>query len=124
MTRSYQRGMTMWSAAFVIGTLGFFLFLLFKVIPPYLEDMKIKTALESLAKEANGGALSKADMITRLDKRFDIDMVTAVKPTQLALEKRGKKQVIRMSYENVVPLFYNVSLLLEFNHEHEVRSVD
>ncbi|HEX9812450.1 MAG TPA: DUF4845 domain-containing protein [Burkholderiales bacterium] len=120
MTRNRQRGMTMWSAAFVIGVSVFFLFLFFKLLPPYLEDLKVSTALNGLATESGAGAMSKAELLSRLEKRFDIDNVTNVKSNQLAIETRGKVKVMRLSYEVVVPLVYNVSALLEFDHVSQV----
>jgi len=120
-----QAGMTMWSAAFVIGTLAFFLFLGFKLLPPYIEDMKVRSALDGLARDPGVASMSRADLIAALDKRFDIDSVTTVKPAQnLFLENRGKTRVIRVTYEAVVPLFYNISALLEFNHTREAGRVE
>ncbi len=120
MTRSQQCGMTMWSAAFVIGVSVLFLFLFFKLLPPYLEDLKVRTAINGLAAESGASAMSKAELVSRLEKRFDIDNVTNVKSNQLAIETRGKAKVMRLSYEVVVPLAYNLSALLEFDHVSQV----
>lgn len=124
MYRQTQRGMTMWSAAFVIGVAVFFLFLLFKLFPVYMEDLKVRTAIDGLAKEANASAMSKAELVERLSKRFDIDNVTTVKPSQVAIQQQGRGQVLRLNYEVVVPLAYNVSALLEFDHARPIRSAE
>lgn len=120
-----QAGMTMWSATFVIAVVVFFMFLGFKLLPVYLEDMKVTSAIDSVARDPNVGSMSRADIITVLDKRFDIDNVTTVKPAQnVFLENRGKTRVLRITYEAVVPLFYNISALLEFNHVREAGRVE
>jgi hypothetical protein len=119
-----QHGMTMWSAAFVIAVVVFFLFLLFKLLPPYLEDLKIKTALDGLASEPGAGAMTKAELVSHLAKRFDIDYVTNVQARQLGVDVRGNSKILRMNYEIVVPLAYNVSALLEFNHERQVTGAE
>lgn len=124
MSASRQRGMSMWSALFVIGVVAFFLFIFFKLIPPYLEDMKVGSALDSLARDPNIGSMSKGEIMEGLSKRFDVDNVTAVKPGQLELKPMGKMKSLVMNYEVVVPLFYNVSLLLEFSHARQVRSAE
>lgn len=124
MSASRQRGMSMWSGLFVIGVLAFFLFVLFKLIPPYLEDLKVKTALDGLMREPSVETMSRADMVERLDKRFDIDNVSNVKAAQLQIKPMGKMKALSMNYEVVVPLFYNVSLLLEFAHARQVRSAE
>lgn len=121
--RSRQRGMTMWSAAFVIATLGFFLFLFFKLLPPYMDDFKIQSAMRSLfAGSSVPATLPEAQ--EALGKRFEIDSINNVGVGQLKLEKRGRKNVFRMNYEVVVPLFYNVSALIEFDHAYEVAGVE
>lgn len=122
--RNRQRGMTMWSAMYVIGTLSFFMFLGFKMFSPYMEDKNIKNALAGLARDPNVASWTKADMVASLEKRFDTNYVTGVKPNQLKVEKRGTKQVLSFEYEVVVPLFYNISLLFDFNHKYEVAAVE
>ena len=122
--RTRQNGMTMWSAAFVIGVAVFFLFLVFKLLPPYLEDLKVRTALEGVAREANSGGLTKVELVERLEKRFEIDNVTNVAASQLVMQSRGRFQVLQLNYEVVVPLAFNVSALLEFNHARQVSAAD
>lgn len=124
-THKRQTGMTMWSATFVIAVLGASMFLSFKMIPPYVEDIKIKRALDGLARDPGVASMTRNDMVGALAKRFDIDNVTDVDLTKsLFIEARGRTRVIRVSYERVVPLFYNVSALIDFNHVREVRGVE
>lgn len=124
MMRVRQNGMTMWGAAFVISIAVIFLFLLFKLLPPYLEDLKVSTAMEGLSHEANVGAVSRGELVERLERRFDIDNVTNVKAAQLSLQQQGKTKIMRITYEVVVPLVYNVSALLEFDHARQVSVVE
>lgn len=124
-SRKAQRGATFWSLLFFLGVLSFFLFLGFKLFPPYMDDFKVKAAMDSLAKQPDVGSLSKAALADSLRKRFDIDMITGVDPGKyLALEQRARTRVIRFNYPVVVPLMFNVSALLEFEHAREVRAVE
>lgn len=125
MVARAQRGMTMWSAMFVIGTIVFFLFLGFKLFPAYMQDLKVKSAMDSLMQEPNAGAMTRGEMVERLDKRFDIDMVDGVKPREsLNVQQHGKMKSVRLAYEVVVPLAYNVSALLEFDHAYQLASTE
>lgn len=118
-----QRGITFWGLLFVLGVLAFFLFLMFKLFPPYMEDFKVKGALDSLARQSDIGSMSRGDIAAALYKRFDIDNITGVKlDKDLTVETRGRTKVIRIRYENVTPIIANVSILLEFDHAKEVRS--
>ena len=117
-----QQGMSFWGLVFFLGVLAFALFIGFKLFPPYMEDFKVKAALDSLARQPDVGTLSRADISTALEKRFDIDNIDAVKLGQdLSVETRGRQKVIRIRYDNVVPVAGNLSILLEFDHIKEVR---
>lgn len=124
MTPRQQHGMTMWTAAFTIFVAVFFLFLFFKLLPPYLEDLKVETAINGLAAEPDAGAMSKAALVSHLGKRFDIDNVTNVGAGQLTVETRGGERVLHISYEVVVPMAFNVSALLDFDHASQVASAE
>ena len=104
---------------------GFPLFVGFKLFPPYLDDFKIKSALDSLTKQSDIGSLSKAAISESLRKRMDIDNIGYVDPVKdLSLENRGRVRVIRVRYQPVIPLMFNISVLLEFDHTREVRGVE
>jgi hypothetical protein len=124
-SRNTQKGMTFWSLLFMLGVLAFFLFIGFKLFPPYLDDFKLKSALDSLVKQPDVGSLSKAAMANSLRKRMDIDNIGYVDPGKdLSLENRGRVRVIRVRYQPVIPLMFSVSALLEFDHTREVRAVE
>ena len=123
--KSRQQGMTMWSLAFVLGVIAFVIFLIFKLLPPYVEDMKVRAALDGIARQDNAGAMTRAEIASALSKRFDIDNVDTVKPDQhLTVERAVGKKIIRISYEVFIPMVSNISLLLDFNHIREVASVE
>lgn len=121
MNRARQRGMTMWGTAFVVFVGVVFLLLLFKLLPVYLEDLKIRTAMDGLAREPGALAMSRAELVDRLTRRFVVDSVTRVSPNQLRVGANRGRKVLGIRYEVVVPLAYNVSALLEFDHEHPIR---
>ncbi len=121
--RHKQRGMTLWGMLFVMGVLAFFLFIFFKLFPPYMEDFKIKSALDSLARQEDAGRMSKGEAAEALRKRFEIDNIDSVKlDKDLTVEARGRMKIIRLRYENIIPIMGNLSILLEFDHSKEVRS--
>lgn len=117
-----QSGMTMWSLLFVLGTLAFILFLTFKLLPPYLGDMKVKGALESLGRQPDAGSMSAGEITEAIRKRLEIDSADDFDlGNSLTITARGKNKVIRISYESVTPMLFNVSALLTFDHSIEVR---
>ena len=118
-----QQGMTFWGLVFFLGVLAFTLFIGFKLFPPYMEDFKVRAALDGLVRQSDVSALSRADISASLEKRFDIDNIDAVMLAQdLSVETRGRQKIIRIRYDNIVPVVGNLSLLLEFDHVKEARS--
>jgi hypothetical protein len=117
-----QSGITMWGMLFVLGTLAFFLFLTFKLLPPYLGDMKIKSALEGLGRQPDAGSMSVPEITEAIRKRLEIDSADDFDlANSLTVTARGKNKVIRINYESVTPMVFNVSALLTFDHSIEVR---
>lgn len=121
--RSRESGVTVWGI-FMIGFLVvIFALLLFKLIPPYLADLKISNAMTSLKRQAEGSTMSRRDILSALEKRFDIDSVTHVDIRRdVIIRKRGNMAVITIDYEVQVPLIFNISALMEFDHSVEVPS--
>ncbi len=123
--RSRQTGVTMWSMIGISVLVIFFALLLLKLIPPYLDDLKVKTALESLEREAQTKTMSNAEILTALEKRFDIDSITHVNVREdVVIERLGRSKVVRIEYEAQVPLAFNISALLEFNHTAQVPGIE
>jgi len=118
--KSRQRGVTMWGMFMISLMVVFFALLLFKLIPPYLQDLKVNAALDSIEKEASGSGMSKPEIIVALRKRFDIDDIDHVDPADITIQRRGVFIVVDIEYEAVVPLVLNISALLEFNHSAEI----
>jgi len=117
-----QAGMTMWSLLFVLGTLAFSLFLLFKLFPPYMDDFKVKSALESLGRQPDAGTMAIGEIKEAIRKRLEIDSADNFNlDNSLTVTARGRTKVIRINYESVTPMLLNISALLTFDHSIEVR---
>lgn len=118
-----EKGMTLWSTTFVLGVLGMAVFLILKLFPVYMQDFKVEKALQSVAAQPGAGAMSRPEIVQALNNRFMVDDVEHVRADQqLVIEQAGKNKVYRLDYEAVVPLFRNVSALIEFQHAQEVRA--
>ena len=125
-SKKRQKGMTMWGLLFVLGVLGAFMFLFLKLLPPYLTDMKVTSALASVGRQSDVGNMSKAEISEAIRKRLEIDNADNdidLNKT-LTLETRGRTKAVRIYYEAVVPMAFNVSALLVFDHTLEARSVE
>lgn len=117
-----QSGMTMWSMLYVLGTLAFFIFILFKLIPPYLDDLKVNNALQSLGRQPDAGSMPLAEIQEAIRKRLEIDNADSFDLSKsLTVEQRGKSKRIRINYESMTPIAFNLSILITFDHGVDVR---
>ena len=123
--RQKQKGMTMWGVATVFALIVFFALLTLKLLPPYLENIRVKTVLNNLAAESSAATLTPEDMAVSLERRFDIEDISRVDPHKdVKLEIKGNKKIIRAVYEVRVPLAYNISAVLDFDDHVEVARVE
>jgi len=114
--------MTMWSLLFVLGVIAITVFLILKLLPGYLGDMKVKSALESVSRESDVGSMNKSDIGEAIRKRLEIDNVDDLDLSKvMTITPRGRNRVIRIQYSSTVPMVANISALLEFDHQVEVR---
>ena len=112
-----QNGMTFWGVLFVGALIVVVTILFFKMLPPYIEYGKVKTALENLGKQPNAGNMEKGEIKAALDRRFSIDDINDVDLNKsLFVEKKPGVTTIRIAYERRVPIAYNVTALIEFDH--------
>jgi|WetSurMetagenome_2_1015567.scaffolds.fasta_scaffold239277_1 Tfp pilus assembly protein PilE len=101
-------GLLVWSVILAVLAL-----LAMKVGPEYLEYGKIKQAVTAMKKDA-GAMSSVAEARKAFDRRADVDSITAITGNDLDVSKEGAEVVVSFAYDRRVPLFANVSLLLEF----------
>ncbi len=117
-----QRGWTLWSLLLVLGLIVFFALLLFKLIPPYLDDQKIQKALNTVMQEQHIEQFSRRTIVSRLSNilyiDFALDLVDIKK--DLKITKNNNILKLAIDYEVVVPMAYNISALLTFSDRAEM----
>ncbi len=107
-----QRGMGMLGILFIVILVVAAAIVSMKAIPAYLEYFTIKSTFTALKAEAkNGSAKSIKD---RFNARAIVDDIKSLKAEDLEISKQGDELVVSASYQKVVPLFANVSLLIDF----------
>ena len=83
-----------------------------KAGPEYLEFYKIQKSVKSIS--AGSSDQTVAGIRAAYDRYADVNYITTLKGTDLDISKEGNGVVIAFAYERRIPLFFNVSLLLEF----------
>lgn len=118
---SRQKGITIWGLLVVAALVVFFSMLTIKLFPAYIEYFAVKTSLENLAKQPGVGAMEKNDIKNAIQRRFDIEDVKQVDLNKhLFVDKKPGATAVRIAYEVRIPLFYNISVILSFEHSVQV----
>ena len=83
-----------------------------RVAPEVIDYYKIKKIVASTAANASGRTVPEIRAI--FGKYADVDHVQTITPADLDISKEGNEVVIAFAYEKRIPLFLNVSLLIDF----------
>ena len=118
-SRKRQRGIGILGLAFVAIVLAVAGLIGLKLMPVYMESAKISRAMQQGAVQQPGVAeASKREIIRTFSKQLEIDAVTRIHDNNFkeygSIEKKGGKVTMEISYEAVVPLAGNISLLAQF----------
>src|SRR5487761_2267004 len=111
--RNKQRGIS-FLAVFLIGVvLALAAVGAMKIAPAYSDFMTAKKDMLAVA-GSEGRTGSVVDIRKAFDRRADIDSITVVTGADLAISKDSGDTVISFAYSKKIPLFANVSLLIDF----------
>lgn len=107
-----QRGLTL-SGLLVWGiVIAMVAVLGMKVVPDVIDYYKIKKIVASTAANASGKTVPEIRAI--FGKYADVDHIQTITPADLDISKESNEVVIAFAYEKRIPLFFNVSLLIDF----------
>ena len=81
-----------------------------KIIPAYMEYGTIKKA----AFASKDGAKSVVEVQKAFDRRAQVDDISALSGKDLEITKEGNNIIVSFKYDKKIPLFKNLSVLLEF----------
>jgi len=118
--RNRQSGMTIFGMLLIVFLIVFFTLLTLKLVPPYLNNFKVKSDLANLVKEPGSANLSMPEVVDGLERRFEIDEVSHVHLSKdLKVTAIAGGLSINLAYEVRVPLIYNISAVVDFNDHAE-----
>jgi len=116
-----QKGVTAIGWLIILGLIGFFTLLTLKMLPSYMEYYKISQTLETLTKDS--GFESPREIRDKAERRFDISYVNSINPKDLIIKPYGQSWLVLAKYESRVHLFYNITVVMDFNKQVKVKRV-
>jgi hypothetical protein len=115
MTRKRQSGLSLIGVLLVGALLGACLLVAFKMVPVVTEYFGIKRAISAVANGADPMTATVTQLRSDFSKRAIVDEITSISAADLDITKESGHIVISVEYSRKVPLFSNVSLLVDFS---------
>jgi hypothetical protein len=105
-----QRGMSLIGLIFVGLIVVLLLILGSKVVPAVVEYIAIERAVQKIKNEGT----TVRDIHTAFERHRTIDDITSITAQDLDITKEGDRIVISYAYSKKIPIFDNVSLVIDF----------
>jgi hypothetical protein len=120
--RHSQRGITFIGWLFLLIPIAILVYCGIRVTPMYMNFMNVSKALNQVATQAkSGSAMNAQELKTSLEKNFDVQAIERPTPKDIEIHRDGEHLTAIADYEDVAPIFGNISLLLHFHKEVEVQ---
>jgi hypothetical protein len=107
-----QRGVALSGLIFWGVVIAMLSMLGLKVGPEVVDYYKIVSSVKSVAKDAGGKTVP--EIRAAYAKYAEVNHTKTISPSDLSITKEGGQVVISFAYESRIPLFANVSLLIDF----------
>ena len=118
-----ERGMTFLGILVLIVVVGSWVYSGIRLLPKYLEYMKVAATLEKVRDEFESNPESTEFMLRKaVERHFDIEMVDIIGPQDIEIRRDGAAFIMRAAYSDTVPLVANVSFLVSFDKSVEVAA--
>ena len=116
-----QQGMTMLGMLILIAFVGLFVFAGIRLVPIYLEHMKIEAVLSGVVTEFDGQSASPKQIFNYIEKRFDVESVRVIRARDVEINKVDNAIEVAAAYSNTTPFVANVSFTVDFDERVEIR---
>lgn len=119
--RHRQRGITFIGWVFLIVPIGLVAYAGIRLAPIYMDDAKLGGVLEKTRDEFRLEPTARRDAISNsLGRRLEVEYLSEPALQDIDIRRSGTGWVLEVAYERQVPLFGNLSALVEFDHSVQI----
>ena len=116
--RKRQSGMTFIGLLLILVPIGILVYAGIRIAPIYLNYYRVVQAMAQMAKEEKDNPQATQESLrSSLSRRFDVEYVEHPSPQEMQFHREDGAWIVIADYEDIAPLFGNVSLLMQFHHE-------
>jgi Tfp pilus assembly protein PilE len=116
-----QRGMTFIGLLCILALVGVIGYAGIRLVPVYLNYMKIAKILDSTATEVKGDNPDPGEMRRIIERHWTVDDPTAIDAKDIEITKDDGGVQMHVAYDDMVPYVANVSLSVHFDKTVKVR---
>ena len=120
-TCRHQQGMTFIGLLCILALVGTIGYAGLRLIPLYLNYMKVARSMDAAASDAKGENPDPASLRNSLERHWEIEDITGVdyKDVEVVKDERGVS--LHIAYDDSSPYIANVSLAVHFDKTSKVR---
>ena len=115
--KNKQKGMTAVSLLALAILLGFILIIAINLLPVYLENFKVASAVQGLASDHRAQGASDDQIRELILKKLDIDDVERIEDEDIEITRSGGMVEVTVAYEARVGILGNVDAIVVFDGE-------
>ena len=121
LRRRPQQGMTFIGLLCILVLVGTIGYAGVRLVPVYLNYMKLARTMESAAAEFKGETGSLDGVRKSLDRHWAIEDITAVDQKDIEITRDDNGLQLHVAYDDTVPYIANVSLSVHFDKTVKVQ---
>jgi hypothetical protein len=114
----FQRGVTLIGWLVLLTPVAVLVYAGIRLTPIYLNYFHVVRALEQTAAESKDDPqINPVSVRNALEKRFDVEYVDRPSAKDIDVHREGEHWVAVADYEDLAPMFGNLSILVQFNKQ-------
>jgi hypothetical protein len=110
-----QRGIGLLGILIIVIMVGVFITAAIKIAPGYIEYFTVRDVVMRVAEEYKKDIDTTADIRRKLADFFNTNQIYGLKPQDIKIERRDGEVVIDAGYEQRVPLFWRIDLVMKYD---------
>lgn len=119
--RQRQSGMTALGVLILVLFAGIFVFAGLRLVPVYLNYMKVSSVVSGVFSEFDGTGATRAAIRSSISRRFDIESVAEITARDVKVTKKGGGYEVVAAYSHKAPFIGNISFVVDFDKRALVR---
>ncbi|HTV98008.1 MAG TPA: DUF4845 domain-containing protein [Steroidobacteraceae bacterium] len=106
---------------FVLGMAGVIVYAGIRILPLYLNYMKVARSMDATASEFRGDSVDQAALRRTLEKHWQIEDIDSVDAKDVEITKDDSGAMMHVAYDDSAPYIANVSISVHFDKTVKVQ---